>query len=90
MQPTHAAFRCRAARRPRCARGGGLQSLRAICRRKQAMELVLTSRRITAAEAVRIGLSNGAVPAAQLQDHVRSIAAMIVENAPLASKRRSK
>ncbi|MGL4497413.1 MAG: enoyl-CoA hydratase-related protein [Beijerinckiaceae bacterium] len=64
--------------------GGGLQRLARHLPLKQAMELVLTSRRISAQEAVSIGLINGVVPAAQLQDHVRSLAAMIIANAPLA------
>ena len=64
--------------------GGALQRLARQVPMKQAMELVLTGRRITAAEAKRIGLVSDVVLAAQLMSHVRRIAGMIVEGAPLS------
>lgn len=64
--------------------GGGLQRLARSLPLKQAMELVLTGRRIKAEEAKRIGLVNDIVPLAKLKDRVRATAAMIIEGAPLA------
>jgi crotonobetainyl-CoA hydratase len=64
--------------------GGGLQRLARILPLKQAMDLVLTGRRIDAEEARRIGLINEAVPGTGLKARVRALAAMIVEGAPLA------
>ncbi|KAB2850461.1 MAG: enoyl-CoA hydratase [Hyphomicrobiaceae bacterium] len=64
--------------------GGGLQRLARSLPLKQAMELVLTGRRIGAEEAKRIGLVNDVVPLAELQDRVRQAATLIAEGAPLA------
>jgi crotonobetainyl-CoA hydratase len=64
--------------------GGGLQRLARSLPMKQAMELVLTGRRISAAEARRIGLVNDVLPLCALKERVRDTAAMIVEGAPLA------
>lgn len=49
-----------------------------------AMELLLTGRRLTAEEAVRMGLINRAVPSGQLMDAARAMATAIVRGAPLA------
>jgi crotonobetainyl-CoA hydratase len=64
--------------------GGGLQRIARQLPWKWAMEAILTGRRIPAAEAKAMGLVNGVVPAAGLRDHIRTVAAMIVANAPLA------
>jgi crotonobetainyl-CoA hydratase len=48
------------------------------------MDLVLTGRRVSAAEAKAMGLINDVVPAAELRDRARAMAMMIVEGAPLA------
>lgn len=64
--------------------GGGLQRLARMMPLKQAMDLVLTGRRIGAAEALRIGLVNAVVPGAELREYVRGYAMRIVEGAPLA------
>lgn len=64
--------------------GGGLQRLARFLPLKQAMDLVLTGRRLSAREAKEIGLINDVVPAAELAAHVRKVALMICENAPLA------
>lgn len=49
-----------------------------------AMEMMLTGRRMDAAEAAHWGLVNAVVPAAQLMDKAREYATTIVEGAPLA------
>jgi len=64
--------------------GGGLQRLARAVPLKQAMDLVLTGRRIGAAEARRIGLVNEVVTRTELRARVREIAAMIMAGAPLA------
>jgi len=64
--------------------GGGLQRLARNMPLKHAMDLVLTGRRIGAAEAKAMGLINDAVPAAELKARVRQVAEMIIAGAPLA------
>jgi enoyl-CoA hydratase/carnithine racemase len=51
-----------------------------------AKDMLFTGRRLTAAEALRVGLVNTVVPADQLEQAVRDYAAIIVENAPLTVK----
>ena len=64
--------------------GGGLQRLARQLPLKQAMGLVLTGRRITADEALRIGLINEVVPRAELMIRARALAGELLEMAPLA------
>ncbi|MGI9479536.1 MAG: enoyl-CoA hydratase-related protein [Hyphomicrobiaceae bacterium] len=64
--------------------GGVLQRLARQMPLKFAMDLVLTGRRLTAAEAKQLGLINEVVPAADLEDKVRSKAEQIMAGAPLA------
>ena len=64
--------------------GGVLQRLARQMPLKFAMDLVLTGRRLTAAEAQQLGLINAVVPAAELEDKVRSKAEQIMAGAPLA------
>ena len=64
--------------------GGGLQRLARNMPLKHAMDLVLTGRRVTAAEAKAMGLINDAVPRELLRDRVRWYASQILEGAPLA------
>ncbi|MCL4768245.1 MAG: enoyl-CoA hydratase/isomerase family protein [Hyphomicrobiaceae bacterium] len=64
--------------------GGGLQRLARQLPLKQAMGMVLTARRISAAEALRVGLVNEVVPRAELEARSRALAAELLEMAPLA------
>ncbi len=63
---------------------GGVLRLPRRLPRAVAMELMLTGRRMTAAEAQGWGLVNRVVPAAELMAAARALAAAIVEAAPLA------
>src|SRR2546427_4475580 len=49
---------------------------------KQARDLLLTGRIITAEEALRIGLINEIVPAEKLSSRARQLAAQLMENSP--------
>ena len=64
--------------------GGGLQRLARNMPLKQAMDLILTGRRIKASEAKAMGLINDVVPKEQLRERVRWYANQILEGAPLA------
>jgi crotonobetainyl-CoA hydratase len=64
--------------------GGVLQRLPRQMAMKDAMWLVLTAQRVTAAEAVRLRLINEAVPRQHLMARAREIAAMLLRCAPLA------
>ena len=48
-----------------------------------AKEILFTARRYAAAEALQMGLINRVVPVADLENHVRELATMIADNAPL-------
>src|SRR5450631_3325283 len=63
---------------------GGTQRLPRLVGKGVAMQLVLTGEMITAQEALRIGLVNEVVPAAELIPRAEAIAAKIIANAPLA------
>lgn len=52
--------------------------------RKKTLELMLTGKRIDAAEAERIGLINAAVPAAELESRAMELASTLAANSPLA------
>lgn len=64
--------------------GGLLQRLPRQIGMKDAMRLVLTGSRISAAEAQRIGLLNEVVPKAEVMKRARELAADILACAPLA------
>jgi len=66
------------------AAGGGLMRLPRAIPRNVALDLVLTGRRMDAAEAERWGLVNRLVPAGEALPAALEIAATIARNAPLA------
>lgn len=68
----------------RMAMDGGMHRLVRHVPLKVAMGMLLTGRRITAAEAWRIGLVNEVVPLAELAASARRWAAQVVECAPLS------
>lgn len=81
----HASFALPEPRVGLAALGGGvLQRLPRQMPMKDAMWLVLTSERITAAEAARLRLVNEVVPAGQLMARAREVAGLILQGAPLA------
>jgi enoyl-CoA hydratase/carnithine racemase len=64
--------------------GGGTQLLVRRVGRSAAKDLVLTGRRVDAAEAGRLGLADRVVPRAELPAAARALAATIAGNAPTA------
>jgi enoyl-CoA hydratase/carnithine racemase len=64
--------------------GGGTQLLVRRVGRSVAKDLVLTGRRVDAAEALRLGLADRMVPRAELPAAARALAAEIAGNAPTA------
>jgi len=65
---------------------GGTQRLARLVGKAMALELICTGRQIDAHEALRIGLVNHVVPAAQLRDKGFELARMAAAKAPLAVK----
>jgi enoyl-CoA hydratase len=63
---------------------GGTQRLARLVGKGVALELLLTGRQITAAEALQIGLVNRAVPAANLLSEAKALAAELALKAPIA------
>jgi enoyl-CoA hydratase len=63
---------------------GGTQRLARLVGRARALDLVLTGRKIKAAEALQIGLADRVVPAASLMDEANALAATLAAKAPLA------
>jgi enoyl-CoA hydratase len=63
---------------------GGSQRLPRLVGKGQAMQIILAGEMISAQEALRIGLVNEVVPAAELIARAEAIAATIAANAPLA------
>jgi enoyl-CoA hydratase len=64
--------------------GGGTQRLPRLVGTGNAYKLLYTGELIDAAEALRIGLVDEVVPAAQLRDRVMALAATIAEKSPVA------
>jgi enoyl-CoA hydratase/carnithine racemase len=64
--------------------GGGTQRLPRIVGLAKAKELILTARRITAADALAIGLVNRVVPGDQLIEACKELAGEIAQNGPIA------
>jgi len=65
---------------------GGSQRLARLCGKGAAHELILTGERISAEEALRIGLVNRVTEPAELIPTAEAIAQKIIANAPLAVK----
>ena len=63
---------------------GGTQRLARLVGKGNAMELVLTGDIIRADHALRIGLVNRVVPAAELMEETRALAKKLASKAPLA------
>lgn len=64
--------------------GGGTQRLARLVGPARAKELLFTAARLTAAEAMSLGLVNRVVPASQLGEEVRSLARTLSRMPPLA------
>jgi len=63
---------------------GGTQRLARRIGRSKALEMILSARKVTANEALEMGLVDHAVPAAQLQERALELAEQIASNAPVA------
>src|SRR5687767_3327275 len=63
---------------------GGTQRLTRLVGKGAALELLLTGRQITAGEALRIGLINRVVPAANLMSESKEMAQALAAKAPIA------
>jgi enoyl-CoA hydratase/carnithine racemase len=66
--------------------GGGTQRLARVIGRQRAMELVLTGRRIDAAEAQRLGLVNRVASKDQWLDEALELARQVAARAPIAAR----
>jgi enoyl-CoA hydratase/carnithine racemase len=64
--------------------GGGTQNLARLIGRNRAKELIYTARRISAAEALSLGLVNHVVPRAELLASAEALADEIMKNSPFA------
>ena len=66
--------------------GGGTQRLPRLVGRGKALEMILTGARIGAAEALRIGLVERVVPAAEVMSAARDLARELAGRAPVAMR----
>ena len=65
---------------------GGTQRLSRLVGKGVALDLLLSGRQVTAAEALRLGLVNAVVPAAELMTAARALAADLAARAPIAAQ----
>jgi enoyl-CoA hydratase/carnithine racemase len=66
--------------------GGGTQRLARVIGKQRAMELVLTGRRISAAEAERMGIVNAVVRKREWLDRALELAERIARRPPIAAR----
>ena len=66
--------------------GGGTQRLPRLVGRGKALEMILTGMRVPAAEALRIGLVERVVPAAEVHSAAQTLAKTLAERAPIAMR----
>jgi enoyl-CoA hydratase/carnithine racemase len=66
--------------------GGGTQRLARVLGKQRTMELVLTGRRIDAAEAERLGLVNAVTPKGRWLEQALELAATIARRPPIAAR----
>ena len=66
--------------------GGGTQRLARVLGKQRTMELVLTGRRIDAAEAERLGLVNAVAPPGQWLERALELAGTIASRPPIAAR----
>lgn len=64
---------------------GGTQRLPRLAGRKRALELLLTGNPFYPQDALEMGLVNAVVPADEVLDHARALAARILRHSPLAT-----
>jgi enoyl-CoA hydratase/carnithine racemase len=64
--------------------GGGTQSLPRMIGRNRAKELIFTARRISAVEALELGLVNHVVPRSELLSRATALAEEVMKNSPFA------
>jgi enoyl-CoA hydratase/carnithine racemase len=66
--------------------GGGTQRLARVVGKQRAMELVLTGRRVDAAEASRLGLVNDVAPAGEWLERALELAQRVARRPPIAAR----
>ncbi|MGB9699413.1 MAG: enoyl-CoA hydratase-related protein [Thermodesulfobacteriota bacterium] len=69
---------------------GGTQLLPRLIGPNRAKEIIFTGKRISAQEALSLGIVNKVVPTAQVEEEVRKLASEICANAPLAVRQAKK
>src|SRR5262249_36854411 len=66
--------------------GGGTQRLPRLVGRGKALEMILTGARVSASEALAIGLVERVVPAAEVLAHAQALARTLADKAPVAMR----